>query len=146
MNVKDYLRQGRLLDQRINYNLRRLKEMRAGPDGLCSPQIRADKVQTSPDGDPPFVKALMRMSELNERIDQEIDLLVDLRNQIDATVRTVDNDDYQMLLLYRYIENRTWEDIRAELGVGKTTAKRWHQEALQMVRMPENPIVIKRVW
>ena len=77
MNVKDYLRQGRLLDQRINYNLRRLKEMRAGLDGLCSPQIRADKVQTSPDGDPPFVKALMRMSELNERIDQEIDLLVD---------------------------------------------------------------------
>ena len=146
MNVKDYLRQGRLLDQRINYNLRRLKEMRAGLDGLCSPQIRPDKVQTSPDGDPPFVKALMRMSELNERIDQEIDLLVDLRNQIDATVRTVDNDDYQMLLLYRYIENRTWEDIGAELGVGKTTAKRWHQEALQMVRMPENPIVIKRVW
>ena len=146
MNVKDYLRQGRLLDQRINYNLRRLKEMRAGLDGLCSPQIRADKVQTSPDGDPPFVKALMRMSELNERIDQEIDLLVDLRNQIDATVRTVDNDDYQMLLLYRYIENRTWEDIGAELGVGKTTAKRWHQEALGMVQMPENPIIIKRVW
>ena len=136
MNVKDYLRQGRLLDQRINYNLRRLKEMRGGLDGLCSPQIRADKVQTSPNGDPPFVKALMRMSELNERIDQEIDLLVDLRNQIDATVRTVDNDDYQMLLLYRYIENRTWEDIGAELGVVKTTAKRWHQEALQMVRMP----------
>ena len=146
MNVKDYLRQGRLLDQRINYNLRRLKEMRAGLDGLCSPQIQADKVQTSPDGDPPFVKALMRMSELNERIDQEIDLLVDLRNQIDATVRTVDNDDYQMLLLYRYIENRTWEDIGAELGVGKTTAKRWHQEALQMVKLPENPIDIKSIW
>ena len=146
MNVKDYLRQGRLLDQRINYNLRRLKEMRAGLDGLCSPQIRADKVQTSPDGDPPFVKALMRMSELNERIDQEIDLLVDLRNQIDATVRTVDNDDYQMLLLYRYIEHRTWEKIGISLGVGKTTVKRWHQEALQMVKLPENPIDIKSIW
>ena len=146
MNIKDYLKQGHLLDQRINFNLRRLQEMRAGIDGMSSPQIQADKVQTSPDGDPAFVKALMRMSELNERIDQEIDLLVDLRNQIDATVRTVDNDDYQMLLLYRYIENRTWEDIGAELGVGKTTAKRWHQEALQMVRMPENPIIIKRVW
>ena len=146
MNVKDYLRQGRLLDQRINYNLRRLKEMRTGLDGICSPQINADKVQTSPDGDPPYVKALMRISEMEEHIDQEIDMLVDLRNQIDETVRTVDNDDYQMLLLYRYIENRTWEDIGSELGIGKTTAKRWHQEALGMVQMPENPIIIKRVW
>ena len=146
MNVKDYLRQGRLLDQRINYNLRRLKEMRTGLDGICSPQIKADKVQASPDCDPPYVKALMRISEMEEHIDQEIDLLVDLRNQIDETVRTVDNDDYQMLLLYRYIENRTWEDIGSELGIGKTTAKRWHQEALRMVQMPETPIIIKRVW
>ena len=146
MNVKDYLRQGRLLDQRINYNLRRLKEMRTGLDGICSPQIKTDKVQTSPDGDPPYVKALMRISEMEEYIDQEIDMLVDLRNQIDETVRTVDNDDYQMLLLYRYIENRTWEDIGSELGIGKTTAKRWHQEALRMVQMPENPIIVRRVW
>ncbi len=36
--------------------------------------------------------------------------------------------------------------INGPMGVGKTTAKRWHQEALQMVRMPENPIIIKRVW
>ena len=146
MNVKDYLKQGHLLDQRINFNLRRLQEMRAGIDGMSSPQIQADKVQTSPDGDPAFVKALMRISEMQERIDQEIDVLVDLRNQIDEVVRTVDNDDYQMLLLYRYIENRTWEDIGSQLGAGKTTVKRWHQAALGMVRMPENPIVIRDVW
>ena len=146
MNVKDYLKQGRLLDQRINYNLRRIKEMRDGLDGICSPQIKADKVQTSPDGDPANVKIMMRISEMEEHIDQEIDTLVDLRNQIDETVRTVKNENYQMLLLYRYIENRTWENIGDELGVGKTTVKRWHQDALQMVRMPENPITIQSVW
>ena len=146
MNVKDYLGQGRLLDQRINYNLRRLQVMRAGVDGLCSPQIKADKVQTSPDGDPPYVKALMRIADLNERIDQEIDLLVDLRNQIDETIKTVENDDYQMLLLYRYIEKRSWENIGEQLGVDRSTVKRWHREALQMVRLPENPIIIRNPW
>ena len=146
MNVKDYLKQGHLLDQRINFNLRRLQEMRAGIDGMSSPQIQADKVQTSPDGDPAFVKALIRISEMQERIDQEIDMLVDLRNQIDETIRTVDNDDYQMLLLYRYIEKRTWENIGNELGIDRSTVKRWHREALLMVRMPENPIIIKNTW
>ena len=146
MNVKDYLNQGRLLDQRINYNLRRLQEMRAGIDGMSSPQFQADKVQTSPDGDPAFVKAPMRISEIRERIDREIDLLVDLRNQIDETVRTVENDDYQMLLLYRYIEKRTWEDIGNQLGIDRSTVKRWHREALQMVKMPENPIIVRNTW
>lgn len=146
MNVKDYLKQGRLLDQRINYNLRRIKEMRDGLDGICSPQIKADKVQTSPDRDPAYVKIMMRISELEEHIDQEIDMLVDLRNQIDETIKTVDNENYQMLLLYRYIENRTWENIGDQLGIDRSTVKRWHQAALQSVVMPENPISMKSVW
>ena len=146
MNVKDYLRQGSLLDQRINYNIRRLKEMRSGLDGIYSPRIQADRVKSSPDGDPAYVKILMRISEMEEHIEQETNTLYDLRNQIDETIKTVNNENYQMLLLYRYIENRTWEDIGSELGIGKTTAKRWHQEALEMIRMPENPIIIKRVW
>lgn len=145
MNVKDYLKQGRLLDQRINYNLRRIKEMRDGLDGICSPQIKADKVQTSPDGDPAYVKIMIRISEMQERIDQEIDLLVDLRNQIDETVRTVDNEDYQMLLLYRYIENRTWENIGEQLGIDRSTVKRWHRTAIQKVIMPVKPIIIQNV-
>ena len=145
MNVKEYLSQGYLLDQRINYNLRRLQEMQAGIDGISSPQISAVKVQTSPDGEAPYVKAYMRMAELNERINQEIDLLVDLRNQIDEVVGTVESEQHHMLLLYRYIEGRTWEDIGIKLNAGKSTVKRWEQEALRMVKMPENPIIIKRV-
>ena len=146
MNVKDYLKQGRLLDQRINFNLRRIKEMRDGLDGICSPQIKADKVQTSPDGDPAYVKIMMRISEMEEHIDQEIDMLVDLRNQIDETIKTVENENYQMLLLYRYIENWTWENIGDQLGIDRSTVKRWHQAALRSVVMPENPISMRSVW
>ena len=75
MNVKEYLKQGRLLDQRINFNLRRLQEMKSGICSLSSPQIKADKVQTSPDGDAPFVKALMRFEEMQEHINRQIDCL-----------------------------------------------------------------------
>lgn len=146
MNVKEYLKQGRLLDKKINFNLRRLQEMKSGICSISSPQIRGDKVQTSPDGDAPFVKALMRVEEMEERINQQIDMLVDLRKQIDETIHSVSSDEYQMVLLYRYMENRTWEDIGNALGVGKSTVKRWHQDALLMVKMPEYPIVIRSVW
>ena len=146
MNVKEYLKQGRLLDQRINFNLRRLQEVKSGICSLSSPQIKADKVQTSPDGDAPFVKALIRFEEMQEHINRQIDLLVDLKQQIDDAIHSVESNEYQLLLLYRYIEHRTWEEIGIALGVGKTTVKRWHQEALQMVKLPENPIDIKSIW
>ena len=145
MDVQEYLKQGYLLDQRINYHLRRLEETKNMIDGVNSPLIRPDKVKTSPDGEAPYVKAYLKMAELNERINQEIDLLFDLRNQIDEVLRTVRSEKHRMVLLYRYIEGRTWEDIGIMLNADKSTVKRWHQEALQMVKMPENPIVIQNM-
>jgi len=146
MNVKEYLKQGRLLDQKINFNLRRLQEMKSGLCSISSPQFKADKVQTSPDGDAPFVKALLRVEEMQEQINQEIDLLVDLRQQIDEVIHSLASENQQMLLLYRYIEDRTWEDIGNLLGVDKSTVKRWHLDALAKLRLPENPILIRKVW
>ena len=146
MNVKEYLKQGRLLDQKINFNLRRLQEMKSGLCSFSSPQFKADKVQTSPDGDAPFVKALLRVEEMQEQINQEIDLLVDLRQQIDEVIHSLASENQQMLLLYRYIEDRTWEDIGNLLGVDKSTVKRWHLDALAKLRLPENPILIRKVW
>ena len=146
MNVKEYLKQGRLLDQKINFNLRRLQEMKSGLCSISSPQFKADKVQTSPDGDAPFVKALLRVEEMQERINREIDLLVDLRQQIDDVIHSLASENQQMLLLYRYVEDRTWEDIGNLLGVDKSTVKRWHLDALSKLRLPENPILIRKVW
>ena len=146
MNVKEYLKQGALLDKRINFNLRRLQEMKSGICSLTSSRIGGDKVQTSPDGDAPFVKALERLEDMQEQINKQIDLLLDLKQQIDTAIHTVESDEYQLLLLYRYIEDLTWDEIGIALGIGKTTVKRWHQEALQKVRMPENPIDIHTIW
>lgn len=145
MNVKDYLSQGYLLDQRINYNLQRLQQMRAAMDGVGSPRLGDVRVRTSQDGEAPFVKAYMRMAELDERINREIDLLVDLRNQIDEVIGSVESEKHHMLLLYRYVEGQSWEEISYRFRAGESTVRRWHEEALRMVKMPEDPIIIRHV-
>ena len=145
MNVKDFLKQGSLLDQQISFNLRRLQEMKSGICNMTSLQIKGVKVQTSPNGDAPFVKALERYEEMQEHINQQIDMLVKLKQQIDEAIHSVESKEYQMLLLYRYIERQSWEEIGNALGVGRTTLNRWHLDALQKVKMPENPIVINGI-
>ena len=146
MDVKEYLQQACLLDRRINFNLRRMQEMKSGLCGLSSPQMDAAKVQTSRNGDAPFVKALLRVEEMQERINRETDLLVELQQQIIEVIHSLPSEKQQMVLLYRYVETRTWEEIGNLLGVGKSTAKRWHTEALTKLHLPENPIQIHDVW
>jgi len=146
MDVKEYLQQAHLLDQRINFNLRRMQEMKSGLCGLRSPQLDAVKVQTSQTGDAPFVRGLMRVEEMQERINQETDLLVELRKQISEVIHSLPSENQQMLLLYRYVEKKTWVEIGNLLGAGKSTVKRWHSDALARLRLPENPIQIRGVW
>lgn len=146
MNVEEYLQQARLLDQRINFNLRRMQEIKNGLFSPRVPRLSADKVQTSPDGNAPFVQALLRVEEMQERINQETDLLVELRQQISEMIHHLPSEKQQMLLLYRYVEERSWREIGDLLGAGKSTVKRWHTDALAQLRLPENPIQIRRVW
>ena len=143
MTAEEYLKQGRMLDQRIAYHLRKLEELRASVSSVSSLPLRPDKVQTSPTGDAPFVRALERIEELQERTDREIGMLIALKIQIDGVIRQLDREDYQLMLIYRYLEGMTWEEAADLLHAGVSTLKRWHRDALDRLVLPENPICVK---
>ena len=143
MDVETYLKQGRLLDQRINYHLRKLSELRQTAYTISSPQISGNKVQNSHTGEAPFEKALERIEAMEERINQEIDLLVDLQEQIEGVIGQLESEEHQMILKYRYLEGLPWDEIGELLNISISTVKRWNQNALLMLKMPENPIFLK---
>ena len=94
MTTKEYLQQAYRLDKRINSHIKELEELKSMAAAISSPQITADKVQTTPSGDPPYVSALMRIWEMEEKINAEIDLYVDLKAQIHSVLKQVSNPDY----------------------------------------------------
>ena len=143
MDMETYLKQGRLLDQRINYNLRKLSELRQTAYTISSPQISGNKVQNSHTGEAPFEKALERIEAMEERINQEIDLLVELQEQIEGVIGQLESEEHQMILKYRYLEGLPWDEIGELLNISISTVKRWNQNALLMLKMPENPIFLK---
>ena len=142
MDVETYLKQGRLLDQRINYHMRELSELRQTAYTISLPQISGCKVQNSHTGEAPFEKALERIEAMEERINQEIDVMVDLKNQIEEMIGQLENVEYQMVLKYRYQEGLSWDEIGELLIISISTAKRWTQNALEKLKMPEKPIFI----
>jgi DNA-directed RNA polymerase specialized sigma subunit len=80
--------------------------------------------------------------DLEDKIHAEVTKLMALKEQIREVIDEVADTDERMVLRYRYIHNLTWEQIGDELHADRTTVYRWHNSAVNHVKLPENPIQI----
>ena len=141
MTNKEYLRQAYRLDQRISSDIEEVGLLREMASSISTPSA-AEKVQTSRNGEAPFVRSVEKILALEDTINREIDLLVDLKEQMRDVIAAVPDTDERMVLRYRYIHSLTWEQIGQEMNADERTIRRWHGNALQHVVLPENPVVI----
>lgn len=141
MTAKEYLSQAYRLDQRINSNIEEISRLREMATSISSPSW-GEKVQSTRSTDAPFVRCLEKIMDLESVINEEINALVELKKEIRTVIEAVQNTDERLVLRYRYIHNCTWEQIGNELNADARTVRRWHGEALQNVKVPENPIKI----
>lgn len=142
MTIRDYLSQAYRLDQKIDSNIREVSTLRKMMGSISSP-VLGDKVQTSRPAEAPFVRSIEKIMLLEEKINAEIDLLVDLKEQIRGVIAAVPDTDERMVLSYRYVHNLTWEQISDELNESVSTVKRRHKSALDHAVLPENFIQIE---
>ena len=88
------------------------------------------------------MKTLERVWEYEQKVNEELDLLLKLKNEIQGAIAEVENMDERLVLTYRYIKNYTWARIGDELYADERTIRRWHNRALAHVIVRENPTVI----
>ena len=141
MTIKEYLKQAYRLDHRIDSDLAEMDRLRAMAESVGAISWE-EKFNPNRSTDAPFVRSLEKVWDLEQKINAEVDKLINLKDQIRTVIDGVENSDEQMVLRYRYIHNLTWEQIGDELRADARTVRRWHGSALQHARLPENPIII----
>lgn len=141
MTAKEYLRQAYRLDHRINSDIAEMERLQEMAESVGSPGFEEHYNPNRP-SEAPFVRCLEKVWDLEQKINSEIDRLIDLKAQMREVIATASNADEQMVLRYRYIHNMTWEQIGDELHADRTTVYRWHNSALNHVTLPEDPIRI----
>ena len=142
MTTKEYLHQAYRLDQQINSDLEEAKNLREMAGSVSAVRYDTDRVQSSPPSDAPFVKALDKLWDLEQKVSAGLNLLSDLKKKIREVIEAVPNTDERLVLKYRYVLGMTWEQIGNELHADRTTVYRWHGSALNHVVLPERPIII----
>ena len=141
MTPKEYLKQAYRLDQKINSDIAEAAKLRSMASCIGSPGFE-EHYNPNRLTEASFTIRLERVWELEQKINAEIDRLVDLKEQNRTVIDRVENPDEQMVLRYRYIHNWTWERIGNVLHADARTVRRWHGKALLHVLLPENPIKI----
>lgn len=141
MTPKTYLNQAYRLEQRIRLDTEELEDLRTLAATVSSPGFEEHYNPNHPT-DAPFVKTLERIWEMEQKVNDELDLLLQLKDEVQSVIAKIDNKDERLILTYRYLKNYTWARIGEELYADERTIRRWHDRALSHVVVPENPVVL----
>jgi len=131
VSAKEYLNRAYRIDSRISSKMEQLTQLKAlatkstvayGGESVS----RTRNVHSTED-------VIVRIIEAERELDAQIDTLVDVKREIQQTINLVADTDCRLLLEHRYLCMKRWEQIGAELTLGRTQVYNLHQKALAMV-------------
>lgn len=137
MTAKQYLRQAYRLNELIDSDLKELDQLRDLASSVSSPNLSGMPHSPNRNTEPAFVRCLPRIIDLENKVNDEIDRYVDLKEEIRTVINALTDNDEKALLKYRYINFCNWEIICEKLNVSLRTVHRIHASALQNIKVPE---------
>nr|DAL96949.1 MAG TPA: Protein of unknown function (DUF1492) [Caudoviricetes sp.] len=132
MSAKEYLSQALWLDQRINNKLEQLEMLRALAMKVTA-NLTEEKVSGGNNIKNHMENTIAKIVDLEREINEEIDQLINLKQEILETIGLVDDPIAQLLLEMRYINRRTWGEIAGELGYSDRGIHKIHGRALKEI-------------
>ena len=136
MTAKEYLMQAYRLNELIDSDVKELENLHDLAGRISSPCFE-ERVQSTRNSDPPFVRYLGDIVDMEHKIHNELCELVKLKKSIMSSLEMMDNREERLLLTYRYFNNFTWDDICRKLCVSTRTVHRIHASALANFIVPD---------
>ena len=130
MNVKEYLSQAMWLDQTINSKIKHVESLRSLAMKVTTDTSR-ERVSGGPIDRSPMEKTIVKIVDLENEINAEIDRLVDLKTDILKSINRLKDPVCQLLLELRYVQGQSWEDVALALGYSERTIFSIHGRALK---------------
>lgn len=90
----------------------------------------------SPSLDAPFVRWVYRRIEAEKDVQALEEEAKKVKTTIEEAVAKLDNPEFQQIMIYHYIDWLTWEEIATKTYSSKSTVRRHHSEALEILELP----------
>ena len=135
MTSKEYLRQAYRLNELIDSDAEELERLRDLSFKIAGGDY-GERVISSGRIEPSFVRYIDEIDEMERKIHAELCELVLLKRNITQAINRMENREERLVLTYRYLSNKTWEQISSILSVSIRTVHRIHKSALNHFSVP----------
>ena len=136
MTAKEYLSQAYRLDKRIDSKIEQLKSLNLLATKCTSTLSDMPKSQSISNSR--LEDTVVKIVDLQEEINRDIDSLVYLKRDIVRTIKSVQNPEYQIILELRYLCFKTWEEIAVQMNCSIDNVFKIRKNALKSVVIPES--------
>ena len=141
--VYRYFEQGIILKNQITAQQLQLQSLTSLSYSLSSPgNISMEKVQTSPAQEAEFVKKVEMKEEMEEKLRQAIQLMLDLQQQMIRIINQYTEGMENLILTERYINGLEPAKVAARLNYCPRQIKRKTDAAMARIILPEDAIWI----
>lgn len=135
MTNKEYLSQLYHLEKKIRQLKLRSDEFERLSLTVPGSNFYAVRVDGTRNSEAPFVKWLIKKAEVDEVIDSLQKEETRLKIEIMQVIEKLENEDYKNVLIMRYLDTQTWEKIAENLYCSTSTVKRWHKNAVELLKL-----------
>jgi len=130
MKAKEYLQQLQKLDIIINQKLQELDELKK-MGGIKCIDYTMEKVQSSQKHCATFENVLIKIIDMENEINDEIDRFIDKKHQMINQIQNLDNSKYIQVLYKRYVEYKRLEMVACEMAYTFQYVVLLHGQALK---------------
>lgn len=135
MTNKDYLSQVYHLELKIKQLMLRSKEFERLSFTVPGSNYYGIRVDGTHNQEAPYVKWIVKKSEVDNKIANLKKELERLKVEILQVIEKMENEDYKNVLIMRYLNSLTWEKIAERLYCSSSTVKRWHNNAVGLLKL-----------
>ena len=128
MTAKQYLNQIRNLDLRIQSSAEEVMQLRALTENITA--SFSERVQSSSAGDG-FAEIVAKIADLEIEINAMTDELILKKQRVNYEMHNMKNNLYAALLIERYCNGKTWDQIANNLNYDIRYIQKLHGRALQ---------------
>lgn len=131
VTAKEYLSQGRWLNQKILNRNDEIRQLRELAETIKATNYEQSIVQTSGKPDAVFATIVEKIADSESELSDEVERYLKFREKIGGEIRQLPEDEEKILLEKRYISFKPWTVIADEMGYVRRHITRKHAEALQ---------------
>lgn len=130
--AKAFLSRAFSLNAKIDSDQRIIEELKLLAMSISTPGLEVSYNPNNPT-EAAFVRYLDKICDMQQKVNAEIDRLVDIKAELFVVIGQVEDSNQQMVLRYRYLHLMGWDEIQAQMGYSGRWVHTLHARALEAV-------------